>query len=389
VTAFGIIASLPYAVNVAAYSIRWHKPFVANAIHLYDAVMPVLVIAEVSSLLTRFPLNPDRIPGYRRLRNLAIGLLNGKLNAFVAVFVLYCGALAGCDVVAKLWVALYQAADYRVAELTGYLAVFAAATFTLILATIATWRSLERAGRRHVVIDNLATLGRLFVVGSVGLMLVVLSLVMPRIGYSLSEALQLLPGPAWSISRAGPQGVLRLSGELQYGVSDALASALAHDPTIHRLELDSPGGDAGQGLALAALIEKYSLSTFVRRECLSACVLVFAAGHERLLMAGAKLGYHRAQSHVWDDIIDNDGQFNQEYTTFLISKGVQETFARKAYSVPYDDMWYPSVDELLAASAITSKPLANVVTQTTKPSFDNDPANLRADTSNTALKLQP
>jgi len=74
-------------------------------------------------------------------------------------------------------------------------------------------------------------------------------------------------------------------------------------------------------------------------------------------MAGAKLGYHRAQSHVWDEISDNDRQFNQEYTKFLISKGVQEDFARKAYSVPYDDMWYPSVNELLAAGAITSKPL--------------------------------
>jgi hypothetical protein len=42
---------------------------------------------------------------------------------------------------------------------------------------------------------------------------------------------------------------------------------------------------------------------------------------------------------------------------FLISRGVQEDFARKAYSVPYDDMWYPSVNELLTAAVITGKPL--------------------------------
>jgi hypothetical protein len=185
--------------------------------------------------------------------------------------------------------------------------------------------------------------------------------------------LQLLPGPAWSISRAGPLGVLRLSGELQYGVSDALASALAHDPSIHGLELDSPGGDCGEGLALAALVQKYSLSTFVRQKCSSACTLVFVAGHERLLTAGAMLGFHRAQSHVWDDIIDEDGRFNQQYTTFLISKGVQESFARKAYSVPYDDMWYPSVNELLAAGVINNTSQPQTIARSVNPSTSRQP----------------
>jgi len=354
--ALGILASLPFAVNLAVQWIRWTKPPVANAIHIYNAVMPVLVIAEACSLLARFPLNVDRILSYRRARNLAIGLLNGKLNAFVAVFVLYGGALAGCAVAAKLIGARFQAADFRVGTLLGSLAVFSAATFALLFAIGATWRSLQRAGRRHTLIADFATLCRIFIAGTLGVMLVVFSLVLPRIGYLLSEALQRLPGPDWSVSRAAP-GVLRLSGGLQTGVSDAVASALAQDPLIHRLELDSHGGDVGQSLALAALVEKYSLSTLVRRECFSACVLAFAAGKERVLMTGAKLGYHRAQSHVWDDINDNDGLFNQEYTAFLISKGVSEEFARKAYSVPYDDLWYPSVNELLAAGVITGKPL--------------------------------
>ena len=179
---------------------------------------------------------------------------------------------------------------------------------------------------------------------------------MPRAGNELSEAMQMLPGPAWSISPATTPGTLRLSGEFQCGVSDALAKALTHDPAIHRLELDSRGGNSGQGLALAALVKKHSLSTFVNHECVSACTMVFVAGRERLLTVGAKLGFHRARSYTWDGILYEDDGLNDQYRRSLISGGIQESFARRAYSVPNNEVWYPSVEELLAGGVISSKP---------------------------------
>ncbi len=75
-----------------------------------------------------------------------------------------------------------------------------------------------------------------------------------------------------------------------------------------------------------------------------------------MLTADAKLGFHRARSHVWDDITYEDGKYNDQFVAFLRSKGIDENFARKAYAVPNSDIWYPSMDELLAARVITAKP---------------------------------
>jgi hypothetical protein len=48
-----------------------------------------------------------------------------------------------------------------------------------------------------------------------------------------------------------------------------------------------------------------------------------------------------------------------------------ESFARKVYSVRSDDMWYPSVDELLAAGVISNKP--QTIARTVSPSILRQP----------------
>ena len=358
-TAFAIIASLPYALTYLP--IRFSCPLAwaahtmtAGAINVGCGALSLLVVAESSSVLTRFPLRADGIPGYRRLRSLAIGVLNGKLNALLAVSALYGASLAAFVLLTRKWRAQDLATP---AALAIYSVIAPAFIFIVLLSALAAWRSLERAGRRHVIINNLATLARIFVLPSAALVALGGFLyMMPHAGNELSQALKVLPGPTWSISHATTQGSLRLSGEFQYGVSDALARALATDPTIHRLELDSPGGDCGEGLALAALVKKHSLSTFVNHQCVSACTMVFVAGRERVLTTGAKLGFHRARGYTWDTILYEDDGSNDQYKRFLISKGIQENFARKAYSVPNNEVWYPSIEELLTAGVISSKP---------------------------------
>jgi hypothetical protein len=353
-TALAVIASLPYSVNLAAHTIRWNADPLAKALHVYNALMPMLIIAEASSLLTRYPIRVDSSPFYRRLRMFAVGLLCGELNALIALFVLYCGSLAGCFLVERLWAAQDQTTP-------GFLAIYSVAVpvsfFIVLLSAAATWRSLARAGRRHVIIDNLATFGRVFLMTSVGLVAPVgFFFLMPRTGHALSEAVQLLPGPAWSISPTKKPGELRLSGELQYGVSDALASVLTHDPRIRRLELDSPGGLMEEGFAIAKLVESHSLTTVVKRTCASACTIAFVSGRERVLAAGAKLGFHRARSSAWDDALYDDDKYNDRVIDYFESKGITASFAQKAYSVPNADTWYPSVDELLSARVISAKP---------------------------------
>jgi membrane-bound ClpP family serine protease len=208
------------------------------------------------------------------------------------------------------------------------------------------------------MLDNLVAVGQWFVIASAAAVaLLGFLFLMPRTGYELSQSLGSLSEPAWSISRSTTPGVLRLSGEFQHGVSDAVAIALARDPSIHLLELDSPGGDSDQGLELGALVEKYSLSTFVRHRCASACTFVFVAGRERVLMPGAKLGFHRARSVMWDDQITDDDKYNEHVTAYLEAKGIMASFAQKVFRVSNDDIWYPSIDELLGAGVISRKPM--------------------------------
>jgi hypothetical protein len=351
-TTVAMLASLPYALHFGVDTIfvpaRWTTHTLANAILLYSAVTPALVIAEGSSLLARFPIIAVASPMDRSLRVLTLRLLTGRLNAGVALSVLYAGALIGAVWAMRLWIADNQTPLRSPGELAMYSVAFPGAVFILALAAIATWRSLARAGR------PLAIAGRLFVVTTAGpLAAVALLFAAPRSGHALSEAVQLLPGPAWSIKPAPMPGGLRLSGEFQHGVSDDLANVLARNPSIRRLELDSPGGYMSEGLAAAALVTKYSLSTSVRHRCASACALVFISGRERVLAPGAKLGFHRARGFFWDDAFD-DHRSNVRLIDFVRSKGVKEDFARKAFAIPNADIWYPSVDELLASGVVTT-----------------------------------
>jgi hypothetical protein len=310
-------------------------------------------MAAAASFPTRFSPNLDRIPGYQGLRILVGRLLDGRLNALVALFILYGGSLAGFFLAGK-WRGV--PVQNTPAAFAIYSLVVLVSSLIALLSALAAWRSLARAGRRHVIFDNLATFGRLFIGITVSLVVFLgFFAFIPVAGNSVSESLLRMPGPTWSISPATSPGVLRLSGEFKDGVSDALASALAEHPNTHRLELDSPGGGTDEALSMAALVEKYSLSTFVKDQCASACTIVFAAGRERLSTATAKLGFHRARSPVWYDTADDD-KFNDRLVSYFESKGIETTFVQKALRVPSNDIWYPSVDELLAAGIISSAP---------------------------------
>jgi hypothetical protein len=310
-------------------------------------------MAAAASLPTRWSPNFDRIPGYQGLRILVGRLLDGRLNALVALFILYGGSLAGFSFAGKWFGVPLQNTPAALAIYSLVVLVF---FLIASLSAVATWRSLARAGRRNVIFDNLATFGRLFI--GISMSLVVLMSVfwaMPLAGNYFSNSLLRMPGPAWSISTPTSPGVLRLSGEFQDGVSDALASALAEHPNIRRLELDSPGGSTDEALSMAALVEKYSLSTYAGDQCSSACTIVFVAGRERLSTAPARLGFHRARSPLWYDAADDD-KFNARLVSYFQSKGIDASFAQKAFRVPSNDIWYPSVNELLAARIISSAP---------------------------------
>jgi hypothetical protein len=128
---------------------------------------------------------------------------------------------------------------------------------------------------------------------------------------ALCIILALLPGNAQAAEIKLDQNVISIDGDLRYGDSDALAALLAgylekvchrdmecelsHKPPF-RVEINSTGGDVGEGFALAMLIEKESLPVVIKQTCQSACFFVLACAAEKRVAEGATVGIHGVHS---------------------------------------------------------------------------------------------
>jgi hypothetical protein len=151
--------------------------------------------------------------------------------------------------------------------------------------------------------------------------------------------------------RVDPDGRLRLSGEMGYGTTNRVRAALARDPSIREIELDSPGGSAMEGFALATLVSDRGLDTRVRGICASACVLVFAGGRERVAEPGARFGLHRSGVD-WQ----KDGAVSAtdlRMAAWFRERGVGEAFIGRVLATPFHDLWEPGHGELLASGLAT------------------------------------
>ncbi len=96
---------------------------------------------------------------------------------------------------------------------------------------------------------------------------------------------------------AGGQPSLRISGQIRKGDFDRfqrfLVSSKALNAFRKRVILDSTGGDVGEALKLATLIERSYATVMVYGKCYSACFILYAAGADRSLFMGSVLGLHR------------------------------------------------------------------------------------------------
>lgn len=62
--------------------------------------------------------------------------------------------------------------------------------------------------------------------------------------------------------------------------------------SVKELYLQSEGGDIVTAAALADQVRKYHITTIVPAYCASACILIFAAGSERIAAPDARFGFH-------------------------------------------------------------------------------------------------
>lgn len=96
------------------------------------------------------------------------------------------------------------------------------------------------------------------------------------------------------ISRANCAGgdVLKLRGDIEAGDYAKFRSFFGDERSIVGLDLESTGGSLREGVLIAALTRQKRLSTFVAKECDSACAFIFLMGRKRYAAREAKIGVH-------------------------------------------------------------------------------------------------
>lgn len=142
-----------------------------------------------------------------------------------------------------------------------------------------------------------------------------------------------------------------LEGDIAFGIADKFKRKLLGAPKVWLVHLNSEGGYAQEGKKVHDLLKENQLSTYTQTGCYSACVHAFIAGKERILHEGALLGFHHSSfpglPYKW--LKDEDEKTKQDY----LDAGISKEFIEKAFSFSGEEMWFPSLQELIDAGVIT------------------------------------
>jgi hypothetical protein len=236
------------------------------------------------------------------------------------------------------------------------LVIFAAivAIWTIFLAlqvylTVGIWRSarqqrFDASGRRGLwglaaqFVLALAALysARLFVVTGV-----------PELAEGAGMALfddPSLPPYSVRLMRGGTEA--EIAGGFKYGLAREAETLFATAPQLRVVHLDSAGGRLGEAIKIARLIARRKLDTYASATCASACAVAYAAGHERYLRRGARLGFHRG--------IFAGAENAEAMKRLLLSAGIAPAFVDHAVAQPAESIWYPTDAELAEGKVVTA-----------------------------------
>jgi hypothetical protein len=165
--------------------------------------------------------------------------------------------------------------------------------------------------------------------------------------------------------RQGMACTIEMSGEIRDGDTQRLSTVLASDRSRiggdRFLLLESLGGDIREALRIGEVVKSAMLITTLvriadmdedkRRHCVSACVLVFLAGADRLALKG-KLGIHRpnfdpTRYQKQDPLQISRAQIELEDAVrgYAQSHGVSDQLIGKMMAHSSKDVYWLSKDE--------------------------------------------
>jgi len=147
--------------------------------------------------------------------------------------------------------------------------------------------------------------------------------------------------------------LIHLKGGLGFGVSTEVRRLLDKNQNVNGIILDSLGGRVYEGRELSKLILIHGLDTYTLKGCYSACVTAFISGNRRYLADGANLAFHQYNSgrKGLEQYADMSSEQQKDLKIYE-QRGVSQDFVDRMFTAKHDDLWFPTVDEMIAAGVI-------------------------------------
>jgi hypothetical protein len=235
--------------------------------------------------------------------------------------------------------------------LAAIVAIWAIVVVAQVFLTVGIWRAATVHRAQRMLRGHRDVWGRaaqaVLVAASLNLARLLTQAAMPELGEGARMAFLDDPAlPPYSIRLMRDGTEAEIWGGLKFGVARDAEALFAGAPELRVVHLNSTGGRVGEAIKLASLIRERGVATYSAVSCVSACTVVFAAGRERYLRDGARLGFHRG--------IFAGTENADEMRKLLLAAGVDAAFAERAMAQPASSIWYPTGQELLAGRVITS-----------------------------------
>lgn len=224
----------------------------------------------------------------------------------------------------------------------------------LLLLAVPAWQvvGIFRAADRHI--DEVGTViaGRATQVAATLFTVVLATRFIIFAGESLPAIRGIYPwaGAHYQVSVLSVGRVIEVRGGITFGLADEVAAALAANPMVRRIRLNSGGGLLSEAVRLREVIVAHQLDTDSTELCNSACVSVYVAGAHRTLHRTARMGFHLPRNPGFGPRSPVSAAYARELGYFA-RRGVPPWFIAR-WVASGRRFWYPSFAELRAAGIV-------------------------------------
>lgn len=184
-------------------------------------------------------------------------------------------------------------------------------------------------------------------------------LVVVGIGMARIEArpkpVRIAPPPQFDLRLSAGGERFEFSGQVDFGLTEALRRMVADYPEVKQIVLESGGGYIAEARGAVTVLRSAGIATLVEGHCASACALIFAGGAMRSMTPEARLGLHgyTLRSGHGLGMIDPVAEMQRDLAIYR-AQGLEEAFIERLATLPQSPMWYPSQGELRAAGFLTT-----------------------------------